>query len=345
MIINVDIKGYKSVKSLNLDLGPINILIGGNGVGKSNFISIFSLIRALYEGHLQEYVIRKGGPDALLYMGRKTTNHITISLTFRNDSEQNKFSVVLSEANGEMIIDKVSTAYLCGDDWKGHMYEGNKKESDFRNIHYSQAFFVNNLLKDFEVFHFHDTGDKSPIKGFSNIDDNFALRRDGSNLAAYLYFLKCKHPNHFKRIEKMVASVSPFFESFVLEPDRINESLIRLEWRHKGGLSDSYFNEYQLSDGTLRFICLATLLMQPVPPSTIVIDEPELGLHPLAINKLSAMIRNASAKSQIIVSTQSVTFINEFDPSEVIVADYTNSGTVFNKLDGEFLKNGFFNCR
>lgn len=119
-------------------------------------------------------------------------------------------------------------------------------------------------------------------------------------------------------------------------PNRLNEQLIQLEWKQAGAV-DTYFNAYQLSDGTLRFICLATLLLQPNLPQTIIIDEPELGLHPVAVNKLAALIKKASAKTQIIISTQSVNLVDNFGPQDIIVVDRKDNATVFNRLDAESL--------
>lgn len=133
-----------------------------------------------------------------------------------------------------------------------------------------------------------------------------------------------------------MASVSPFFDGFNLMPNRLNEQLIQLEWKQAGAV-DTYFNAYQLSDGTLRFICLATLLLQPNLPQTIIIDEPELGLHPVAVNKLAALIKKASAKTQIIISTQSVNLVDNFGPQDIIVVDRKDNATVFNRLDAESL--------
>ncbi len=133
-----------------------------------------------------------------------------------------------------------------------------------------------------------------------------------------------------------VRSIAPFFDKFVLVPSRLNEQFIQLEWKEKG-FPDSYFNAYHLSDGTLRFICLAVLLMQPNPPKTIIIDEPELGLHPVAINKLASIIRKVSTRSQVIVSTQSINFIDNFDPENVIVTDRTDNSSTFKRLSSDEL--------
>jgi predicted ATPase len=334
MITRIKIEGYKSIKNQELELGPINILIGGNGVGKSNFISIFSLIRNIYEKNLAGYIISKGSSDSFLYFGKKVTQQINFEFSFGKDvqNETNRFKVLLEESQDSLFIKSIDTSFNSNGNWYPQNYEKNKKESDFSSINHGQAYYVNDLLKEFDVYHFHDTGDKSPMKGNSNINDNRTLKKDGSNIAAFLYYLKEKHSKHFYRIEKTIQSVAPFFDKFVLEPSKQSENQIQLEWREKGFI-DTYFNAYHLSDGTLRFICLVTLLLQPNPPKTIIIDEPELGLHPFAINKLAGLIRKVSNEVQLIISTQSTNLLDNFEPKDIIVSDRKDNETIFTRLE------------
>lgn len=338
MITRIYIQGYKSIRELDIRLNPINILLGSNGVGKSNFISVFALLRNIYQRNFQSYVQTKGGADSLLHFGKKNTRNIFFDIWFGDTiHDNNRFMVSLEEAHDSLIIKSVDTAFMPVSNWHEQNFEQYVKESEFSSIRKGQAYYVNDYLMDFEVYHFHDTGDTSPIKGKCNLEDNYKLKRDGSNIAAFLYLLKKKHYKHFARIEKTVQSIAPFFDKFVLEPSRLNENVIQLEWREKEH-PDAYFNAYHLSDGTLRFICLATLLMQPNPPKTIVIDEPELGLHPVAVNKLAALIRKASGSTQIIVSTQSINFIDNFDPEDIIVTDREEGSSVFRRLSTKELE-------
>lgn len=340
MIDKIEIQGYKSIKKQSVALSPINVFIGANGAGKTNFISIFSFIRNMYERNLQQYVAVKGGSNSFFYMGKKVTDAITLKLYFKEkeaSNPHNYFEARFIDAQDRLLIAEVQTGYSSGGSWHPAKFESNVQESSFRDKLHSQAFWVNRLLRNFEVYHFHDTSERSALKGRSHINDNSSLRRDGGNLASFLYYLKEKHPKHFMRIERMVASISPFFDCFILEPDRLTEDWIQLQWKQKG-MYDSYFNAHQLSDGTLRFICLATLLLQPSPPGTIIIDEPELGLHPIAIGKLSELMKVASHQSQIIVSTQSVTLLDNFSPKDIICVNHQDDATVFNRLEEEELK-------
>ncbi len=339
MITRIEIQGFKSIGSADVTLKPINVLLGGNGVGKSNFIAVFELIRQVYSQNLQHYVQRKGGVDKLLHFGKKKTKNIQLSLHFEENhtGHENKFNLQLAAGADHLFIESISTSFYANGQWHDRAFEQNKNESEFGLIKENQAFYVNKRLNEFEVYHFHDTGEHSPLKAVCDINDNRKLQADGSNLAAYLYFLKKKHPLSFDRIEKECQAIAPFFERFDLEPDRLNEQQIRLEWREKGN-PNTYFNAHNLSDGTLRYIALLTLLLQPCPPETIIIDEPELGLHPVAVNKLAAFIQKAAAKYQMIIATQSINLVDQFEPEDILLTERTHSGTVFRRLNAEELQ-------
>jgi len=120
-----------------------------------------------------------------------------------------------------------------------------------------------------------------------------------------------------------------------LESERDNPQSIRLRWKHRG--SDDTFDASDFSDGTLRFICLTTLLLQPRLPTIILLDEPELGLHPYALHLLAGMMRAASANTQIIASTQSVTLANQFSCEDLIIVDRVNDASQFRRLDEQEL--------
>lgn len=132
-------------------------------------------------------------------------------------------------------------------------------------------------------------------------------------------------------IQDTIRQIAPFFGGFQLKPSRLNESKIRLEWIEKG--HDGYFNATSLSDGTLRFICLATLLLQPELPTVLLLDEPELGLHPAAVALLADLLAAASEKTQVVVATQSVTLINQLTPDQVWTVNREDDQSVFTKLN------------
>ena len=197
---------------------------------------------------------------------------------------------------------------------------------------------VREYLDGWRSYHFHDTGATSPLKKTAEVNDNRFLRHDGANLAPFLYYLSRKHVDSYNLIRRTVQLVAPFFDDFRLEPLALNEDTIRLEWRHRA--SDAYFAASSLSDGSLRFIALATVLLQPVSlrPSVFLLDEPELGLHPYAITTLASLIKQVSVETQVVLATQSPLLLDHFRPEDVLVAERVAGQTQFTRLDGAALE-------
>ncbi len=334
----IEIGGFKSIRALSLELGNLNILIGSNGVGKTNFISFFSLLNSMVRIELQLYTAKKGGADSFLYFGRKKTSKLTAKLFFG----MNGYFFDLEPSVDNTFIFNHETIHFDGQYGKvdvrlgaGHKESLIKKSlsEETRKLQKDMLTYVIRSVDRWKVYHFHDTSDSAPVKQICSLNDNEVLHANGSNLAAFLYFLKQKHSKNYEDIRSAVQSVAPFFDDFILRPNPLNNTTIQLEWKEKG--SDIPFLAHHLSDGTLRFILLATLLLQPFLPDTIIIDEPELGLHPFAINFLSGLIRSVSREKQIIISTQSVTLVNQFDPSDLIIVDRSDDQTIFNRLKPE----------
>ncbi|MEZ4773016.1 MAG: AAA family ATPase [Bacteroidia bacterium] len=336
MIERIEIRNFKSIQKLDLRLNPVNILIGANGAGKSNFIDFFQLVNKIYEGKLKLYSEQKGANN-LLYRGIKHSSYIMGLLDFDNT---NAYKFIVKPGNDDVLYISEEGDFFNKDEDDSKNYNSNwhwhLAEPPYRYDSENRAWYVKNYLKSFRVYHFHDTSDTSPMKVSSQIDDNDFLRENGGNLASFLYYLQQKHQAIFKRIEMAVRSIAPFFERFDLKPRRINPDQIKLEWKERD--SDMYLDAHNFSDGTLRFIALATLLMQPDPPKTILIDEPELGLHPVAVHKLGSLIQKASATCQVIVSTQSIELVNNFLPEDIITVDRSNGQSVFRRLEKDSLE-------
>jgi len=282
-------------------------------------------------------VQRAGGADTFLYFGQKVTDEIRISLTFG----QNAYSCVWIPTADDSLIFSDEVCYFHNDQnyprpfevslGTGHRESKLPEKAKEERV----AGYVLDSIKSWNVYHFHDTSKSAHVKKTGDINDNLCLRSDAGNLAAFLYLLRNTSSSHYEMIRDTIRQVAPFFGDFVLRPMPENENKIRLEWRERG--SDYPFLAHHMSDGTLRFICLATLLLQPKPPSTILIDEPELGLHPYAINVLASLMRSASKRSQLIVSTQSVTLVNQFDAEDLLVVDRKEHATTIERVDSERL--------
>jgi predicted ATPase len=340
----ITIKGFKSVASIEkLPLQAINVIIGPNGSGKSNFIGVFSFLHAIREGKLQDYVTKAGGAEKVLHFGSKVTKKMELHISF--EGEVNQYSLTLSPTNADELFPSEEWVYFWNKSRypKGPVGTGvarKGKEAGISDIS-SRGIesFVRGHLASWRLYHFHDTSVSSPMKKTAALNDNRFLQPDGSNLAAFLYYLREKHEVAYKLIRASVQRVAPFFDDFQLQPLKLKPDTILLEWRHKN--SDAYFDASSLSDGTLRFIALATLLLQPQQyrPSVILVDEPELGLHPMAITILASLVRAASEKTQVILSTQSPLLLDHFEPEDVLVADRVDGSTQFTRLNKANLEN------
>ncbi len=333
------VRGYKSIRDLTcVELRPLNVLIGANGSGKTNFISLFSLLNQVVDGNLQIFVSQSGGADNFLHFGQKTTEAIEIQLFF----DPNGYVCHLVPAANDSLVFAREECWYHGpghaEPFIVHLGAGHKESAlsiEARQPENRIARYVLGAMESWRVYHFHDTSQSAKVKQTGDLNDNHRLRPDASNLAAFLYLLQETSPDHHRKVVASIRQVAPFFDDFVLRPNPLNPEKIRLEWRERG--SDAYFNAHSLSDGTLRFICLATLLLQPTLPATILIDEPELGLHPYAITVLASLLRSAASQTQVIVSTQSVPLVNQFGPEDIIVVDRENGQSVFRRLGGEGL--------
>jgi predicted ATPase len=323
------LKGYKSIEEIDISLGTRNILIGANGAGKSNFISFFRLINRILDQQLQAAVGTAGGPDALLHYGRKKTEALSAELYFGNHGY--KFKLTPTDDNRMMFAREALWQNVRGD-WKPHSGHFESLAESQKNLTDIYGYVAPSMLS-WRIYHFHDTSSSALVKQIHSINDNEYLRDDARNLAAFLYRLKHHHELNYKRIVKTIQLVAPFFGDFHLRPTVDNKDKIQLEWTETG--QDIPFTASALSDGTLRFICLATVLLQPEQfmPASILIDEPELGLHPYAVSVLGALIKSASNQYQLIVSTQSVELVNEFAAEDLIVVDKKNGASHFRRFE------------
>lgn len=349
---NIELKGYKSVNGRGQML-PINdditVLIGANGVGKSNIVSFFQLLNYAMSGSLQTYIGENGFADAFLYYGSKNTDCIKAKLRFSDEESENEYAFRLAFAAGDSLIYTEETVLFKkkgrGKPFKLTMDAGKKesqlyeaKESVYRET--VQVFI--NLLKNCRYFQFHDTTKESKIRKNGYIGDNKFLRSNAGNLAAFLFGIKHQERGelYYQRIVRYIQQVMPQFGDFIMEPSVTDNNYISLDWREKN--SDHIFGVNQISDGTLRFMALATLLLQPPKsmPSLIVIDEPELGLHPTAISILAGMIKKASENAQVVIATQSPRLLDEFSADKVVVVerDAQQRTSVFRQLSSEQLK-------
>lgn len=339
-IEKISIRGFKSIEKLSLEIRDINVLIGGNGSGKTNFIGVFKFLREVTEGRLQNYVQTSGGANSILHFGTKETQKASFHVYLNDNVDQYKVTFSPTVEDGLAPVSEV--AYFWNKSYPqplSRMLASSGREAAISSTSsQSVEAHVKDALGSWRVYHFHDTSDTSPLKRTAKTDDNRFFRADGSNLAAFLYRLKAKHEEEYILIRNTIRRIAPFFDDFVLEPRTLDEDSIRLEWKHTG--TDAYFGVSSFSDGTLRFIALTVLLLQPekLMPSIILLDEPELGLHPAAITVLGGLVRQASHNVQVIISTQSPMLLDMFEPEEVVVVCQENRSSKFKRLDSAELE-------
>lgn len=330
MINTIGIQGYKSIRDIKLELKPINILIGANGSGKSNFISFFEFLDNLYNKKLQDYVGLRGGIEKFLHKGTEPSDKLEGYIKFADGT--NSYSFTIQPSADSFVVSTEVLWYLENP----LTFNNYSKEAEIKNNSWYRGKYIQEYLVGYKKYHFHDTGQKSPFNSTMQIDkDSLVLYDKGENLAPILYKIRADHPKIYNRIIKNIQSIAPYFSDFVLVPNETG--FLKLFWQDR--FSQYNYGVSDFSDGTIRFIALAVLFMQPDLPKAIVLDEPELGLHPFAIAKVAGMISSAAARgSQVIIATQSADLISYFEPEDVITVDQTEGCSVFDRLKKEDYK-------
>lgn len=337
----VRIKGFRSIKEMTLELRPLNVLIGANGSGKSNLIAFFKLVNELMGGRLQQHIGATGRATANLHFGPAVTPQLEAEMVFEVENGTDTYWMRLFQGAADSLFfaeEKLSfhqtgcpqpKVFPLG---SGHQETRIGEEADKDD---PLAKTLRHLLNRCRVYHFHDTSPTSRIRGYCNVYDKRWLMPDAANLAAILHELKSSREKVYRRIVTTIQQVAPFFEDFDLEPTDSKDVI--LNWRHRE--SDLVFGPHQLSDGTLRAICLISLLLQPKEnlPYLIVVDEPELGLHPYALNVVASLFQATSQHAQILVSTQSSAFLDSFEPEDIVIVERRGEATEFERPDADKL--------
>lgn len=341
------VEGLGSIRRVELDLSTdVTVFIGANGSGKSNLVSALELVSRIWDDSFQEYLRKRGGVSNLFFEGDEgASEQISVEMCseFNDDDQRNGYRAILRSNDWDDSDSAELHEWLLfqvGRDRERPFSEdlGFGSRSRVPRIAQSTqsmrlhnfATYVRPILEGCRVFHFDDVSENAPVKSRSTVGDDVYLRSDAENIAAYLLKVRNDHPEHYQRIVSAVRHVTPFFDDFVLVPDPSER--IRLRWRQRG--LDRTFLAHEASDGTLRFICLATLLLGPDLPATVVLDEPELGLHPAAIGLLAEMTHIAGRNGhKVILATQSVPLLSHFALEEVVVLERVDGATQATRPD------------
>jgi predicted ATPase len=340
----ITISGFKSISSdkpLSIEPGNVTVLLGANGSGKSNVISFFKMLNFIMSGSFQLFVAKAGTAQVFLNYGSKHTSAIKGEIYFESDSHFDEYTLLLTHASPDKLIinsEELIWGKKCENNPQKILLPSEFTESALINSQNSTIKTIHRILSNCKVYQFHNSSTESPIRQPSPVGFADYLQSEGNNLAAFLYRLKNDYPDNYRKIVSYVRLVVPQFNDFYLEPNE--GGYVMLKWQ------DTSINDYimlpgQFSDGTIRFIALATLLLQPkkTMPSVIIIDEPELGLHPFAISQLAEMIKEAAINTQVIIATQSPGLVDEFEANQITVIerDEESESTIARKLDEQEL--------
>jgi predicted ATPase len=339
-LVKLTLNGFKSIRQLSgLSFGQINVLIGANGAGKSNLLSFFRVLNRMVApspGNLQFYVSTVGGANSLLHDSAAVTPQIEAALEFDTDEGTNEYHMQLLHAAPDTLIFAEEEFRFSRHSWPTkaawHSFGGGHRESHLISLAesgHSTARTIRSLLDKCIVYQFHNTSETARIRQRWDVADSVFLKWDAANLAPFLLRLRETEGNAYRCIQETVRLIAPFFAEFVLEP--VGHAVL-LQWRESG--SDVVFGAHQASDGTLRMMALVALLLQPRPllPHVLILDEPELGLHPYAINIVAGLIQSAALHTQVILATQSVTLLDYFEPEAIIVVERRGRESTFQRL-------------
>jgi len=341
----LDLSGFKSIRVLDgFEPSSINVLIGANGSGKSNLISFFRLLSWMTAapGNLQEHVAAMGGANALLHDGAETTRELEAAIALETEQGRNDYAFRLFYAAGDTLVFaeekyRYSSFALNSQAAWSELGAGHREAKLIEVAEQGDrtARVILSLLRKCIVFQFHNTSLTARMRGKWDVNDSRWLKEDGANLAPFLFRLREQETPYFRRILECTRLLLPFLADYELEPDKFGKIL--LQWREKG--SDAVFSASQASDGMLRTMALLALLMQPENdlPGVLILDEPELGLHPYAITVVCGLIRGVASNSQVTVATQSPAFVDQFAPEEIVVVDRVGRESRFRRLDRQEL--------
>ena len=348
-IESVHIRGFRSLKDVELhDLQDAVVLIGANGSGKSNFIRFFDMLSWMLKSRqLGEFIEQQGGADDQLYRGNRVTPRLEAEIQLSTQKGRNDYSFALAHAAPDRFFFSSEQFRFSRSGWSGeakwNSLEGGDREariveaaqSDKPRINRTTASVIVRLLRNCTAYQFHDTSASSSIKKTWDASDNHRLRSDGGNLAAVLHYLEQQDIQRYDLICRHISRVLPVFDKFTIDE---SYGRVQLRWRARG--TDRSFGAHLTSDGSLRFFALVTLLNLPpeMVPDVILLDEPELGLHPAAINLIGDMIRAVSTQRQVIVATQSPLLVDCFELNEIVVLELDGDQTLFRRLDPDEYK-------
>ena len=341
MLKRIQLKGFKSIKSMDLELRALNVMIGANGSGKSNLISYFKMLNTMMNrnGGIPKFVMDSGYAQSLLHYGSGVTSLIEGAAEYENKDASYRYEHTLRVVPVDQLgFETESFEYRPngGGGWSGISRGQQDTELDkWPSKGRPEASVIAAVFKSARPYHFDDTSTTCGCRQTVYSGEFHSLAPNGRNLAAVLAGLQRSSANTYTQIVATIRLIAPYFGNFDVKAE--GHSVV-LNWYEKN--SEVLFGPHQISDGTLRAMCLITLLLLPDDqlPSIIIVDEPELGLHPYAISVIASLFKSAAERTQVLVSTQSTAFLDHFEPEDIIIVDRVGKESRFSRPDAAHFK-------
>jgi predicted ATPase len=332
------IQSFRVLGNVDVELRPLNVIIGANGSGKTSVLDTLSFLAVSANRGLIDLVSQMGGFNGLLTYG---ASHLAITV----DAEDAlSYSVVLVPSSGVYAIESEAliaaatephvhliqsrggeTRYrrdsgglvTISSNWRPNESALGQAPTDIGSVEtFRQRLTAQTYYRVFSA------GPKAIVRQPQQLQPGLLPGKEGESLASCLYNMRESHPERFEAVEDTLRTAFPYFDR--LQWPTVAAGLVVLEWWDKRWQKPFYPS--QLSEGTLRFLWLVALLQSPQLPMVTLIDEPEVSLHPELLSLLADLLREASTRSQIVVATQSDRLVRFLKPEEVLVADSGENG-------------------
>jgi len=342
---HMKIKGFRRLHDFDLDLRPLTLMVGANGVGKTSLLDAFSLLSASAGGGLNAKMNEYGGITSNLTYdkGLKMVFSLDMEVPQYNPlkyelslvPQGNSYSIeseILTQERGYKApfkhIDSkfVNIMYFDVDDGRlvRPTWEHNPFETSLSQVPkmFKQPEELRRILNSTSLYHVLDVGPRALVRLPQPMKPAVLPGKDGEDLVPLLYYLRETNMDRFEVIEDTLRSAFPGFESLNFPP--VAAGILAMTWKDKNFSKPMFMN--QLSEGMLRFLWLTALLQSPGLPIITMLDEPEVSLHPELLSLMADLFREASQKTQLIIATHSDRLVRFLKPEEVVVMDIGEDG-------------------
>ncbi len=349
---HISIQGYRRLLSLNLEMRPLAVIVGANGVGKTSLLEVFSLLAASAKGQLESKISEYGGLNEILTRDKaqkiefslhtRLPNHDPLEYILQVKPQGPFYEIGLETLTQNEVSSRRSSYYSPHISSHGadvQYYDSERETGGPLRPNWQYNRYETSLSQVPKMFaepeNLRQKLASCTFYGALNVLPNSPVRLpqpmrpvtlpgvNGEDLVVCLYYLRETDPDRFEVIEDTLKSAFPDFEKLSFPP--VAAGTLAMTWKDRNFSQPFYMN--QLSEGTLRFLWLTTLLLSRDLTAITLIDEPEVSLHPQLLSLLADLLRDASQRTQLIVATHADRLVRALQPNEILVADQENGVT------------------